>query len=73
MNKYLLSAAMLLFVTSAQAARVKDVATVEGVRHNQLVGYGLVVVCRVPASKARSLSKASKPCWLILVLICRPA
>jgi len=27
----------------AQKARVKDVATIEGIRDNQLVGYGLVV------------------------------
>jgi flagellar P-ring protein precursor FlgI len=27
----------------AEAARVKDVATIEGVRENQLIGYGLVV------------------------------
>ncbi|MGR5068649.1 MULTISPECIES: flagellar basal body P-ring protein FlgI [Vibrio] len=31
-----------LFATSAQAARIKDVAQVAGVRSNQLVGYGLV-------------------------------
>lgn len=28
---------------SAEAARIKDVATFEGVRENQLIGYGLVV------------------------------
>ena len=28
---------------SAQLARIKDVATIEGIRDNQLVGYGLVV------------------------------
>jgi flagellar P-ring protein precursor FlgI len=33
-----------LFTASlAQAVRVKDVATIEGVRENQLIGYGLVV------------------------------
>ncbi|MGP8306540.1 flagellar basal body P-ring protein FlgI [Vibrio sp. YIC-376] len=31
-----------LFSTAAQAARIKDVAQVAGVRSNQLVGYGLV-------------------------------
>jgi len=38
-------AVLLVLVLSAplQAARVKDLATVEGVRTNQLVGYGLVV------------------------------
>jgi flagellar P-ring protein precursor FlgI len=35
--------AMLLLSQPLQAARIKDVATVEGVRSNQLVGYGLVV------------------------------
>lgn len=42
------SAAILLVVSAAQAAdvhlaRIKDVASIEGVRDNQLVGYGLVV------------------------------
>ena len=38
---------LLLMITSgvpiAQAERVKDLASVQGVRSNQLVGYGLVV------------------------------
>ncbi|MGA7857771.1 MAG: flagellar basal body P-ring protein FlgI, partial [Terracidiphilus sp.] len=29
--------------TGPELARVKDVATIEGIRDNQLVGYGLVV------------------------------
>ena len=33
----------LLLSFSSQAARIKDVADVQGVRSNQLVGYGLVV------------------------------
>ncbi|EPZ8239921.1 flagellar basal body P-ring protein FlgI [Vibrio fluvialis] len=33
---------MMLVAASAQAARIKDVAQVAGVRSNQLVGYGLV-------------------------------
>nr|WP_321458952.1 flagellar basal body P-ring protein FlgI [uncultured Vibrio sp.] len=37
---FLISVALLS--TSAQAARIKDVAQVAGVRSNQLVGYGLV-------------------------------
>src|SRR5512138_4026107 len=32
-----------MFVVPAHAERVKDLATVAGVRGNQLVGYGLVV------------------------------
>lgn len=34
---------LVLFTSSAQAARIKEVAAVQGVRPNQLVGYGLVV------------------------------
>ncbi|TAJ25759.1 MAG: flagellar basal body P-ring protein FlgI [Nitrospirae bacterium] len=38
---------IVLFVvtvtTSAEAARIKDIATIEGIRENQLIGYGLVV------------------------------
>jgi len=32
-----------LLVNTADAARIKDIASVQGVRSNQLVGYGLVV------------------------------
>ncbi len=35
--------ALLLMASSAQAARIMEVASVQGVRGNQLVGYGLVV------------------------------
>jgi len=36
---------MILTVLSdhAHAARIKDIANIEGVRKNQLIGYGLVV------------------------------
>jgi flagellar P-ring protein precursor FlgI len=33
----------LLFAPSVQAERLKDIATIQGVRNNQLIGYGLVV------------------------------
>ncbi|MFX0145989.1 MAG: flagellar basal body P-ring protein FlgI, partial [Candidatus Hodarchaeota archaeon] len=39
----LLMVTMVLLSTSAYAVRIKDVADVEGMRPNQLVGYGLVV------------------------------
>ena len=40
----MLVAAMLgLAIQPAQAERIKDLATVQGVRTNQLVGYGLIV------------------------------
>ncbi len=32
-----------VFATAAQAARIKDIADIAGVRSNQLMGYGLVV------------------------------
>lgn len=38
-----LTLAFVLFVNVADAARIKDIASVQGVRSNQLVGYGLVV------------------------------
>ena len=34
---------MALGLTQAQAARLKDMASLEGMRNNQLIGYGLVV------------------------------
>lgn len=34
---------LLLLASSAQAARIKDICSIEGVRDNQLIGYGLVV------------------------------
>jgi len=39
----LLGAVLLPAEESARTARVKDVASIEGIRENQLVGYGLVV------------------------------
>ena len=38
-----LAAAILVCTAPAHAERIKDIATVAGVRSNQLVGYGLVV------------------------------
>jgi len=42
-TRLLLGAAALFAVTAADAERIKDMAQVQGVRTNQLVGYGLVV------------------------------
>lgn len=39
----LLPLGMMLGVQNAEATRIKDMATIEGVRDNQLIGYGLVV------------------------------
>ncbi len=47
MNKLLklfsLLSLTLSFVSTASAARLKDIASIRGVRENQLIGYGLVV------------------------------
>ncbi len=40
---WLVIAAMLWAASPAEAARLKEIAAVQGVRSNQLVGYGLVV------------------------------
>jgi len=34
---------LLIFSTPSWGARLKDIATFKGIRHNQLIGYGLVV------------------------------
>lgn len=39
----ILSLFLILIASSAQAIRIKDMASFEGVRENQLMGYGLVV------------------------------
>lgn len=41
--KVLVAVSFLQFSFSAQAERIKDIASVAGVRANQLIGYGLVV------------------------------
>lgn len=43
MLRNLLLASLLAFTSMAYAERVKDIATIEGVRTNQLIGYGLIV------------------------------
>ncbi|NCO52041.1 MAG: flagellar basal body P-ring protein FlgI [Deltaproteobacteria bacterium] len=42
-NILILALALVLAPTFAQGVRIKDLTTIEGVRGNQLVGYGLVV------------------------------
>ncbi|ESE41197.1 flagellar basal body P-ring protein FlgI [Shewanella decolorationis] len=41
--KLFFAVAMLAFSMPSQAERIKDIANVQGVRSNQLIGYGLVV------------------------------
>ena len=40
---FLVLAALAVFGTAAHAERIKEIASVQGVRANQLVGYGLIV------------------------------
>jgi flagellar P-ring protein precursor FlgI len=44
--------------SSPQLARVKDVATIEGIRDNQLVGYGLVVGLRGTGDSSQTVFPA---------------
>lgn len=44
--------------TTGQRARVKDVATIEGIRDNQLVGYGLVVGLRGTGDSSQTVFPA---------------
>ncbi len=48
----------LLAQTPSQRARVKDVATIEGIRDNQLVGYGLVVGLRGTGDSSQTVFPA---------------
>lgn len=41
--KVLLAVALLAMTVPVKAERIKDIAAVQGVRSNQLIGYGLVV------------------------------
>jgi len=43
---WILCVVLLFCAADANASRIKDVASIEGVRENQLVGYGLVVGLR---------------------------
>ena len=43
---------------AVQRARVKDVATIEGIRDNQLIGYGLVVGLRGTGDSSQTVFPA---------------
>ena len=49
----------LLFVSTSMAERIKDLATIQGVRHNQLVGYGLVVGLEGTGDKSSAFADQS--------------
>src|ERR1035438_5627032 len=44
--------------TAGHLARIKDVATIEGIRNNQLVGYGLVVGLRGTGDSSQTVFPA---------------
>ena len=63
--KLLLSSALFALTVisfGSKAERVKDVSMVEGVRSNQLVGYGLVVGLPGTGEQIALPSKASRQC-----------
>src|SRR5438034_4395865 len=51
-------ALILLLATLLPAARLKDLVTIEGVRDNQLIGYGLVVGLAGTGDKRQALFSA---------------
>ena len=55
---FTLAAAFLYGEPVPQLARVKDVATIEGIRDNQLVGYGLVVGLRGTGDSSQTVFPA---------------
>jgi flagellar P-ring protein precursor FlgI len=54
----MMAAAMAQSQMASQLARVKDVATIEGIRDNQLVGYGLVVGLRGTGDSSQTVFPA---------------
>ena len=63
MNKYILKTLIFLMITfnsvSVKADRIKDMASVAGVRSNQLVGYGLVIGLAKTGDGSVNLTKQS--------------
>ena len=47
----LLSIVALAAPAGANTSRIKDLVDVEGIRENQLIGYGLVVGLTAPATR----------------------
>lgn len=58
MNKFIFSL-IVLSVGMAQAARLKDIASIRGVRENQLIGYGLVVGLKGTGDSASAFTNQS--------------
>jgi flagellar P-ring protein precursor FlgI len=49
---FIVLALLLSFSAKASAVRIKDLASIKGIRHNQLIGYGLVVGLNGTGDKA---------------------
>lgn len=74
--KHLLAlAALLLAAGAAQAERLKDIASIQGVRTNQLIGYGLVVGLSGSGDQTTQTPSPCRPsttCWRSSASRCRP-
>ncbi|STE64193.1 flagellar P-ring protein [Escherichia coli] len=51
MIKFLSALILLLVTTAVQAERIRDLTSVQGVRQNSLIGYGLVVGLMVQVTR----------------------
>lgn len=72
MFKSLVGMVLVLITTFAHADRIRDLTSVQGVRENSLIGYGLVVgVTRPP--RRHLLRKRSTTCFRSWELLCQPA
>ncbi len=58
--KVILSLILMLLTTEVAAQRIKDIANIQGVRHNQLIGYGLVVGLPGTGEKTRYTEQTFK-------------
>jgi flagellar P-ring protein precursor FlgI len=69
--------AALGLAAPAQAERIKDLASVQGVRFNQLSGYGLVVGLDGTGDQTTqtpfTVQSLTSPCWARWASTCRPA
>ncbi len=57
--------ACVLLTNNCEAARIKDIANINGVRPNILIGYGLVVGLKGTGDKRSTYSRIrrSRTCW----------
>lgn len=59
MNKLLVFTFLFILTSLAEAARLKDIASIRGVRENQLIGYGLVVGLKGTGDSASEFTSKS--------------